>query len=142
MIDILINISVVFHNFELGSSSVICWCSGSVEECLTRDRGAGGSRLTGVTALCPLVRHINHSLALVQPRETRPFISERLFMGCKESNQTNKKAYTFPDTSYHSHDQEPICVQKCETLPPPPPFIVFCKIKQHSNILQTLLPIK
>ena len=27
--------------------------SGSVVECLTRDRGATGSRLTGVTALCP-----------------------------------------------------------------------------------------
>ena len=39
-------------------------------------------------------------------------------MGCKESDQTNKKACSllFPDTSYHSHDQEPICVQNCETL--------------------------
>ena len=27
--------------------------SGSVVECLTRDRGAAGSNLTGVTALCP-----------------------------------------------------------------------------------------
>ena len=27
-------------------------CSGSVVECLTRDRGAAGSRLTGVAALC------------------------------------------------------------------------------------------
>ena len=27
--------------------------SDSVEECLTRDRGAAGPRLTGVTALCP-----------------------------------------------------------------------------------------
>ena len=53
MIDILINISVVFHNFKLVSSSVICWFSGSVVECLTRDRGAAGSRLTGITALCP-----------------------------------------------------------------------------------------
>ena len=40
-------------------------------------------------------------------------------MGCKESNQTNKKQILFPDTSYYSHDQEPICVQNCETLPPP-----------------------
>ena len=32
-----------------------CWreCSGSVVECLTRDRRAAGSSLTGVTALCP-----------------------------------------------------------------------------------------
>ena len=27
--------------------------SGSVVECLTRDRGAAGSSITGVTALCP-----------------------------------------------------------------------------------------
>ena len=27
--------------------------SGSVEECLTRDRRAAGSSLTGVTVLCP-----------------------------------------------------------------------------------------
>ena len=27
--------------------------SGSVEECLTGDRGAAGSNLTSVTALCP-----------------------------------------------------------------------------------------
>ena len=36
--------------------------SGSVVECLTRDRGAGGSSLTYVTALCPWARHINPSL--------------------------------------------------------------------------------
>ena len=28
--------------------------SGSVIECLTQDRGAAGSSLTGVTVLCPL----------------------------------------------------------------------------------------
>ena len=28
--------------------------SGSLVECLTRDRGASGSSLTGVTALCPI----------------------------------------------------------------------------------------
>ena len=28
--------------------------SGSVVECLTRDRGAAGSNLTGVAALCPI----------------------------------------------------------------------------------------
>ena len=30
--------------------------SGSVVECLTRDRGAAGSSLIGNTALCPLAR--------------------------------------------------------------------------------------
>ena len=66
--------------------------SGSVVECLTRDRGAAGSSLTGVTALCPWARYmyIDPSLVLVQPRKTRPFITERLLMGRKELNQTNK----------------------------------------------------
>ena len=60
--------------------------SGSVIECLTRDRGAAGSSLTGVTALCPWARHINASLVLVQPRKTHPYITETLLMGRKESN--------------------------------------------------------
>ena len=37
-----------------------------------------------------LGKNINPSLVLVQPRKTRPFITERLLMGRKESNQTNK----------------------------------------------------
>ena len=65
--------------------------SGSVVECLTRDRRAAGSSLTGVTVLCPWARHINPSLVLVQPRKTRPFITERLLMGRNESNQTKQK---------------------------------------------------
>ena len=64
--------------------------SGSVVECLTRDRGAAGSSLTGVTALCPWA-----SLVLVQPRKTRPFKTERLLMGRKESNQTKQTNKTF-----------------------------------------------
>ena len=59
-------------------------------ECLTRDRGAAGSSLTGVTALF-LSKNINPSLVLLQPRKTRPFITESLLMGRKESNQTNKQ---------------------------------------------------
>ena len=34
-----------------------------------------------------LSKNINPSLVLVQPRNTRPFITERLLMGRKESNQ-------------------------------------------------------
>ena len=37
-----------------------------------------------------LSKNINPSLVLVPPRKTRPFITERLLMGRKESNQTNK----------------------------------------------------
>ena len=65
--------------------------SSSVVECLTRDRGAAGSSLTGVTELWSLSKNIDPSLVLVQPRKTHPFITERLLMGRKESNQTNKK---------------------------------------------------
>ena len=38
-----------------------------------------------------LSKNINPSLVLVQPRKTRPFITERLLKGHKESNQTNKQ---------------------------------------------------
>ena len=62
------------------------WLSGSV--LMTRGRGAAGSSLTCVTALCLWARYINHRLVLVQPRKTRPYITERLLMGLKESNQT------------------------------------------------------
>ena len=73
------------------SAAYICYRerSGSVIECFARDRGAVGSSLTGITTLCPLARRINPSLALVQPKKTRPDITEKLLLGCKESNQTD-----------------------------------------------------
>ena len=45
----------LFHNkFNKFNNTRAQWeCSGSVVECLTQDRGAAGSSLTGVTALCP-----------------------------------------------------------------------------------------
>ena len=58
--------------------------SGSVVECLTRDRVAAGSSLTGVTALYPWARHTNFGLVLVQPRKTCPYITEILLMERKE----------------------------------------------------------
>ena len=36
-------------------------------------------------------KNINPSLALVQPRKTRPFITEILLMGRKESKQKHRK---------------------------------------------------
>ena len=39
----------------------------------------------------PGARHIYPSLVLVQPRKTRPNLTERLLMGRKESNQAKKK---------------------------------------------------
>ena len=58
-------------------------------ECLTQDRRATGSSLTGVTVLWSLTRHIYLSLVLVQPMKARPYITERLLMGRKESNKKN-----------------------------------------------------
>ena len=74
--------------------------SGSVVECSTRDREASGSSLTGITSVCPRARHVNPSLVLVQPRKTRPCLTERLLMGRKESNITNRLA---PTLIRHSH---------------------------------------
>ena len=42
----------------------------------------------------PWARHIYPSLVLVEPRTTRSCLTERLLMGRKESNQTNKSNKT------------------------------------------------
>ena len=68
-------------------------------ECLTLDRGAAASSLTGVTELCLCARHIIPSLVLVQPRKNRPYITKRLLMGRKELNQT--KPYMYEYTNIH-----------------------------------------
>ena len=53
-------------------------------------------RASPASLLCgPWARHIYPSLVLVQPRKTRPWLSERLLMGRKESNQTNKPTCIF-----------------------------------------------
>ena len=59
-----------------------------------------------------LSKNINPSLVLVQPRKTRPFITERLMMGCKQSNQTNKQAKNdhrsyFMINLHENHDTRP-----------------------------------
>ena len=56
-----------------------------------QDREAAGSSLTGVIGCGPCARHIYPSLVLVQPRKTCSCLTERLFMGRKESNQTRTK---------------------------------------------------
>ena len=53
-----------------------------------RGRGFESHRCHCVVSLS---KNINPSLVLVQPRKTRPFLTERLLMGRKESNQTNKQ---------------------------------------------------
>ena len=65
--------------------------SGSVVECLTRDRGPRVRASLASLRVVSLSKNINPSLVLVLPRKTCPFITERLLMGRKESNQTNKQ---------------------------------------------------
>ena len=70
-------------------------CSGSVVECLTRDRMAAGSSLTGVTALLSLSKtHLSY-LSTGSTQEDPSRITERFLSGRKESNQTNKQNNTY-----------------------------------------------
>ena len=63
------------------------WLSGRVLDSRPKGCGFEPHRRHCVVSLS---KNINPSLVLVQPRKTRPFITERLLMGRKESNQTNK----------------------------------------------------
>ena len=67
--------------------------SGSVVECLTRDRRAAGSSLTGVTALWSLSKTHLSQLSTGSTQEDPSRITERLLSGRKELNQTNKKKH-------------------------------------------------
>ena len=80
----------LFNTISTSYFQLIWERSDSVVECMTRDREAGGSSLTGVTVMLSLSEHVYPSLVLVQPRKTRPYITDRLLMGHKELNQTNK----------------------------------------------------
>ena len=63
------------------------WLSGRVLDSRLKGSGFEPHRRHCVVSLS---KNINPSLVLVQPRKTRTFITERLLMGRKESNQTNK----------------------------------------------------
>ena len=64
------------------------WLSGRVLDSRPKGCGFEPHRRHCVVSLS---KNINPSLVLVQPRKTRPLITERLLMGHKESNQTNKQ---------------------------------------------------
>ena len=64
------------------------WLSGRLLDSRPRGRRFESHRRQ---CLVSLSKNINPSLVLVQPRKTRPFITERLLMGRQESNQTNKQ---------------------------------------------------
>ena len=65
------------------------WLSGRVLDSRPRGRGLEPHQ-RHYRYVVSSSKNINPSLVLVQPRKTRPFITERLLMGRKESNQTNK----------------------------------------------------
>ena len=67
----------------------------ALAQCLTRPRGCWlePHRRHCVVSLS---KNIYPSLVLVQPRKTRPFITERLLMGLKESNQIKQTTYYIP----------------------------------------------
>ena len=70
----------------MGATVGAQWLSGRVLDSRPKGRGFEPHRRHCVVSLS---KNINPSLVLVQPRKIRPFITERLLMGRKESNQTN-----------------------------------------------------
>ena len=72
------------------------WLSGRVLNSRPKGRRFEPHRRHFVVSLS---KNISPSLVLVQPRKTRPFITERLLMGRKESNQTNKQTIYWSATS-------------------------------------------
>ena len=78
------------NKHTLGGSTVAQWYSAWLKTEGPRVQASAVS-----LRCCPWARHIYPSLVLVQPRKTRPCLTERSLMGCKDSNQTNKtKAQT------------------------------------------------
>ena len=74
----------IFTRIHMGAQ----WLSGRVLDSRPKGRGFEPHRRHCVVSLS---KNINPSLVLVQPRKTRPYITERLLMGRKKSNQTNKQ---------------------------------------------------
>ena len=68
------------------------WLRGRVLDSRPKGRGFEPRRRHCVVSLS---KNNNPSLVLAQPRKTRPFLMERLLLGSKESNQTNKSIYNW-----------------------------------------------
>ena len=67
--------------------------SGRVLDSRPKGRGFKPHRPHCVVSLS---KNINPSLVLIQPRKTCPYITERLLMGRKESNQTKQSVLAIP----------------------------------------------
>ena len=79
------------------------WFSGRVLESRSRGRGFEPHRRHCAVALS---KNINPSSVLVQHRKTRPYITEKLLTGRKESNQTNNKTLISTSSLDHLRDRE------------------------------------
>ena len=66
------------------------WLIGRVLDSRPKGRGFEPHRRHCAVSLS---KNINPSLVLVQPRKIRPFLTERLLMGRKKSNQTKQKVF-------------------------------------------------
>ena len=77
---------IILFILHLFGSTVAQWLSAWHETKGPRVQATPASLRCG-----PWARHIYLSLVLIQPRKTRPFLTERLLMGRKDSNQTNKQ---------------------------------------------------
>ena len=75
------------------------WLSGKVLDSRPKGRGFEPRQRNYVVSLS---KNINPSLVLVQPRKTCPYITERLLMGRKESNQTKTMSRRFGFWCYSS----------------------------------------
>ena len=86
------------------------WLSGRVFD--SRPRGCGCEPYQHQFVVS-LSKNINHDLVLVQPRKTRPFITERLLRGRKDSNQTNKTSLPRKKSGYWLGK---LTVPTCQTI--------------------------
>ena len=89
------------------------WRNGRVLDSRPRGHGFEPHRCHCVVSLS---KNINPSLVLVQPRKTWPYITERLLMGHKESNQT----IFFPKSSWPN-----LWGQFVNNLPQTGPLVTF-----------------
>ena len=81
------------------------WLSGRVLDSRPRGLGFEPHRRHCVVSLS---KNINPSLVLVQPRKTRPYITERLLMGRKESNKKYScQNATLLEITYAAHFMYP-----------------------------------
>ena len=83
------------------------WLSGRVLDFRPKGRGFEPHRRHCVVSLS---KNINPSLVLVQPRKTRPFITERLLIGRKKI-KSNKQNKSIDAVSYQQvHDMEAVFI--------------------------------